>query len=108
MKGYGVEGFTSQNMYRVDEFDASGAYINRMRDYCAGCAYDVKDRLGDHACPFNALYWDFLIRHEAPLKRNRRLAMHYRGLAAMSDAERAAIERKAEATRHGFGARRRG
>ena len=35
-------------------YAASGAYINRLSDYCGGCAYDVKDRLGDNACPFNA------------------------------------------------------
>ena len=68
----------------------------------------MKDRLGDRACPFNALYWDFLIRHEARLKRNPRMAMPYRGLAAMSEADRAAIQLKAEATRRGFGATRRG
>ncbi len=105
---HGMATFADGGVMASKPYAASGAYINRMSDYCAGCAYDVKARLGDHACPFNALYWDFLIRHETRLKRNPRMAMPYRGLAAMADAERAAIQLKAEATRLGFGATRRG
>src|ERR1700712_2639250 len=41
-------------------YAASGAYINRMSDYCGGCAYDVRESVGETACPFNALYWDFI------------------------------------------------
>ena len=45
-------------------YAASGAYINRMSDYCRGCRYDVRDAVGEMACPFNYLYWDFFARHE--------------------------------------------
>jgi len=62
---------------------ASGAYIDRMSDYCRGCAYDRKQRTGDHACPFNALYWDFFDRHAATLGLNPRLGMVYRQLARL-------------------------
>ena len=48
-------------------YAASGAYINRMSDYCAGCALRREAKRGRGACPFNCLYWDFLIRHERPL-----------------------------------------
>lgn len=68
-------------------YAASGAYIDRMSDYCGGCAYDVKAKTGERACPFNYLYWDFLRRNEATLGRNQRLAMPYRTLARM-DPER--------------------
>jgi deoxyribodipyrimidine photolyase-related protein len=101
---HGMATFADGGVMASKPYAASGAYIDRMGDYCGGCAYDVKDRLGEKACPFNALYWDFLIRHEARLKRNPRMAMPYRGLAAMSEADRAAIQLKAEATRRGFGA----
>ena len=57
---------------------SSGAYIDRMSDYCRHCRYDVKQRIGPDACPFNALYWDFLARHQDKLGHNRRLAMPYR------------------------------
>ncbi len=64
-------------------YAASGAYINRMSDYCAGCAYDVKRATGDGACPFNFLYWDFIARHRQRLEANHRMAMPVRTLSKM-------------------------
>ena len=78
-------------------YAASGAYIDRMSDYCRDCAYDVRAKAGAGACPFNLLYWDFLIRHEDRLAGNPRLAMPYRTLAAMSPARRAQV--RADAAR---------
>ena len=59
-------------------YAASGAYINRMSDYCGGCAYDVKASVGPRACPFNALYWDFIARHADRFGPNPRMAMPVR------------------------------
>ena len=101
---HGMATFADGGVMSSKPYAASGAYINRMSDYCGRCAYDVKDRLGERACPFNALYWDFLIRHEDRLKRNPRMAMPYRGLGAMTTPGREAIQAKAEATRRAFGA----
>jgi deoxyribodipyrimidine photolyase-related protein len=64
-------------------YAASGAYIDRMSDYCGGCRYDPKLKAGPDACPFNYLYWNFLITQEAQLSRNPRMAMPYRTIAAM-------------------------
>ena len=72
-------------------YAASGAYINRMSDYCGSCAYDVKEKLGPKACPFNYLYWDFIDRHEARFAKNPRMAMPIKGLRAMDPNRRAAI-----------------
>ena len=69
---------------------SSGAYINRMSDYCRHCRYDVKQRVGDDACPFNALYWDFLARHRAKLGDNPRPTMPYRTWDRQSGDERVA------------------
>ena len=55
-------------------YAASGHYINRMSDYCGGCKYDVKQRVGEGACPFNSLYWDFIARHHARFRQNPRMA----------------------------------
>ena len=61
-------------------YAASGSYINKMSDYCKNCYYDVKEKIGDRACPFNYLYWNFLITNKAKLANNHRLAMIYKAL----------------------------
>jgi deoxyribodipyrimidine photolyase-related protein len=78
-------------------YAASGAYINRMSDHCRGCAHDVKQATGPKACPFNALYWDFMARHAKRFSRNPRMAMPLRTLAKMDAAKVAAM--RAEAAR---------
>ena len=77
-------------------YAASGAYIHRMSDYCAGCAYDPKIKLGLQACPFNYLYWHFLIVNETRLKPNPRMALPYRTLARMVDEHRRQIVQQAQ------------
>ena len=54
-------------------YASSGAYIDRMSDYCGRCRYDVKARSGPDACPFNYLYWDFIGRHEERFAANQRM-----------------------------------
>jgi deoxyribodipyrimidine photolyase-related protein len=76
-------------------YAASGAYIDRMSDYCATCAFDPKQKSGPKACPFNYLYWNFLIENEAVLARNPRMALPYRTLARMEDDRRAQITAQA-------------
>jgi deoxyribodipyrimidine photolyase-related protein len=78
-------------------YAASGAYIDRMSDYCGGCTYDVKARTGPTACPFNYLYWAFLIRNEQVLRPNPRMAMPYKTLSTWDSARREAIVREADA-----------
>jgi deoxyribodipyrimidine photolyase-related protein len=72
-------------------YAASGNYIRRMSDYCQGCRYDVKQRSGPRACPFNALYWDFLARHASSLRANPRMALVMRQLERLDPAELEAI-----------------
>ena len=61
-------------------YAASGAYINRMSNYCGQCTYDVKSRTGPKACPFNILFWQFLGRHRDYLSKNPRMANLIRNL----------------------------
>jgi deoxyribodipyrimidine photolyase-related protein len=82
-------------------YAASGAYINRMSNYCGSCVYDPKIKSGDKACPFNPLYWDFLARNRTKLAKNPRMAMPYRTLDAMSQERRAEIKRDATAILEG-------
>jgi len=76
-------------------YAASGAYINRMSDYCGTCRYDVTARTGPDACPFNALYWDFLARNRDKLGGNQRLAMPYRNWDRMDGETQAALRAQA-------------
>jgi deoxyribodipyrimidine photolyase-related protein len=78
-------------------YAASGAYIDRMSDFCGGCAFDVKQKTGPKACPFNYLYWAFLIRQKERLAGNPRMAMPYRTLATWPADRQAAIAAEAEA-----------
>jgi deoxyribodipyrimidine photolyase-related protein len=82
-------------------YAAGGAYINRMSNYCGGCRFDPTRRVGGDACPFTTLYWDFLMRQEKKLSGNMRLAMPYRTLSRMSEADRSAIRGRADALRNG-------
>ncbi|MCC0804697.1 cryptochrome/photolyase family protein [Methylobacterium sp. W2] len=72
-------------------YAASGAYINRMSDYCRDCTYDVAAKAGEGACPFNYLYWNFLIENAERLAGNPRLAMPYRTLDGLGERRRAEI-----------------
>jgi deoxyribodipyrimidine photolyase-related protein len=78
-------------------YAASGAYINRMSDYCRGCAYDVKQATGEKACPFNFLYWDFIARHAERFASNVRMAMPLRNWQRMPADRRVAIRARAAA-----------
>jgi deoxyribodipyrimidine photolyase-related protein len=80
-------------------YAASGNYIRRMSSYCQGCRYDPKQRSGPRACPFNSLYWDFLMRHDASLRANPRMALVMRQLQRLEPAEREAIQAAAAAHR---------
>jgi deoxyribodipyrimidine photolyase-related protein len=83
-------------------YAASGAYINRMSDYCRGCAYDVKQATGARACPFNYLYWDFVARHANRFAKNPRMAMPLRTLARMDARKVRAMREQATAFLHGL------
>jgi deoxyribodipyrimidine photolyase-related protein len=91
----GMALFADGGLLGSKPYAAGGAYINRMSDYCGRCRYNVKKRVGEDACPFNALYWDFLARNARRLARNPRLAMPYRNWARMDEADKAAIRDRA-------------
>lgn len=69
-------------------YAASGAYINRMSDYCVGCQYNPGVKLGPGACPFNYLYWYFLLTNKAQLKSNPRMAISLHTLERMTREQR--------------------
>ena len=81
--GMGVHADGGQMMTKP--YAAGGAYISRMSNYCKGCAYNPKLRVGDDACPFTTLYWDFLDRHKEAFAKNHRMSQQVFGLNRLSD-----------------------
>jgi deoxyribodipyrimidine photolyase-related protein len=78
MASYGVGGLMTTKPYV-----AGSAYIDRMSDYCSGCAFDPKK-----TCPITRLYWVFLARSAERLAGNQRIAMPLRSAAKRPVAER--------------------
>lgn len=84
----GMALFADGGLLASKPYAASGAYINRMSDYCKGCRYDPGQKAGPDACPFTVLYWDFLDRHRTSLEKNARMRMMYTNLDRLSDQQR--------------------
>jgi len=99
MSQYGDGGIMASKPYV-----ATGKYIQRMSNYCAGCRFDPAQATGAEACPFTTLYWDFLLRHEPWLAKNQRMALQVKNLARLGPAERAAIQKQAAAIKANGGA----
>jgi deoxyribodipyrimidine photolyase-related protein len=100
----GMATFADGGIVGSKPYAASGAYIDRMGDYCGGCRYSVKQKTGEGACPFNRLYWGFLERNRKTLRDNPRLAMPYRTLERWSSEQRQALVEEADACREALGA----
>jgi deoxyribodipyrimidine photolyase-related protein len=66
---------------------AGGAYIDRMSDYCGGCRYDPRTRVGERACPFTAGYWAYLHANAGRLSGNQRMSRSLAGLGRLRDLE---------------------
>ena len=71
---------------------ASANYINKMGDYCGDCRFNHKQRTGDDACPFNYLYWNFILKHEDRLRQNPRTSRSVLGLRHLSDEQRVQVQ----------------
>ena len=74
----GMSQFADGGLLASKPYVASGAYIDRMSDYCGSCRYSVKAKEGPDACPFNLLFWDFVARHKDRLARNPRMGQMVR------------------------------
>ncbi len=101
---HGMATFADGGIIGSKPYAGSGAYINAMSDYCGGCRYDVRQKTGPEACPFNPLYWDFLDRNAGVLRGNPRLSNMYATLSRMTPEHRAEIKADAERIKTAFGA----
>lgn len=83
----GMSQYADGGVLATKPYAAGGAYVNRMSDYCSGCRYDPRTRVGTNACPFTAGYWFFLHRNRERLAGNARMAQPLSGLGRLNDLE---------------------
>jgi deoxyribodipyrimidine photolyase-related protein len=91
----GMSQFADGGLIATKPYVSSGSYINKMSNYCSSCKYKVKERLGENACPFNSLYWNFLDDKRPQLSKNFRMKMMYSVLNKFSPDELIAMKLRA-------------
>ena len=87
----GMSQYADGGRMATKPYASGGAYIDKMSDYCKGCHYDRKKRVGDDACPFTTLYWDFMARHESTFGRNPRVAQQVRAAFKLKDLDQVRV-----------------
>lgn len=103
----GMSQFADGGIIASKPYVSSGAYINRMSDYCKSCTYSVSAKTGEGACPFNLLYWHFLNRHRDRFAENPRMGNMYRTWDRMDQDRRETVLRDADAFLDRLDAKRR-
>jgi deoxyribodipyrimidine photolyase-related protein len=91
----GMSQYADGGMVATKPYVSSGSYVNKMSNYCSSCSYNQKKRLGDDACPFNSLYWNFLDDKKDFFKSNNRMGMMLNLLRKIKPEELAAIKTRA-------------
>ena len=92
----GMSQFADGGVMASKPYVASGKYIDRMSNHCKGCRFNPALSIGESACPFTTLYWDYLNRHVDVLAKNPRMLMQLKNLNRLSDEERHAISVQAK------------
>ena len=81
----GMSQYADGGIVGTKPYISSGSYINKMSNYCKSCHYNVKDKTGENACPYNSLYWHFIEKNKDQLSTNPRMTMMYRVWDKMED-----------------------
>lgn len=92
----GMSQFADGGIVGTKPYVSSANYIHKMGDYCSNCYYDRKVKVGEKACPFNSLYWDFYDRNRTKLKNNPRVGMMYRVWDKMNAEDKTQILKQAD------------
>jgi len=92
----GMALYANGGRFTSKPYAASGQYVKRMSDYCAGCRYDPARRTGEDACPITAFYWRFMLDHETWLAGQPRTALMAKNAARIDAAERRTILRETD------------
>lgn len=92
----GMSQFADGGIVATKPYVSSANYINKMGNYCSGCTYSHTKKLGEDACPFNSLYWNFLDEKKEHFKNNNRMAMMMNLLAKKGKEELAGLRARAQ------------
>lgn len=95
----GMSQYADGGLMASKPYIASGKYIARMSNYCSGCRYKPDKAVGENACPFTLLYWDFLLKHQRKFEKNTRMSMQLRNVTRLKDGQREDIRQQARAFR---------
>jgi deoxyribodipyrimidine photolyase-related protein len=96
----GMSQFADGGHMASKPYAATGKYIQRMSNYCGQCQFDPAEAVGEKACPFTTLYWDFLIRNEEVLRRTPRMELQLRNIDRLTPARQQAIRQQAASLIH--------
>jgi len=97
----GPSQFADAGRWSPTPYVASGRHIQRTTGHCQNCRYRPEEALGEHACPFTTLYWDFLARHRTRFA-DIHTAAHQGELVRLHGSALADIRRRAAALKVRF------
>ncbi len=79
----GMSQFADGGKLASKPYVSTANYVNKMSNYCEGCHYSKNEKIGEQACPFNSLYWNFFLVNSEKLGKNPRLGIVYKQLRDM-------------------------
>ena len=92
----GMSQFADGGIVGSKPYVSSATYIDKMSHYCGSCYYKKSVKVGDKACPFNSMYWNFYDKHEAKLAKNPRIGMMYNVWRKMKPEDKTALLEQAD------------
>jgi len=92
----GMSQFADGGIVGTKPYVSSATYIDKMSHYCGSCFYNKAKKVGDKACPFNSLYWNFYDCHEDKLAKNPRIGMMYNVWRKMKPEDKTALLEQAD------------
>jgi deoxyribodipyrimidine photolyase-related protein len=87
----GMSTFADGGILASKPYVAGGNYINKMSNHCSQCKYDVKEKTGEKACPFNYLYWNFIDQHRESFAENGRVSLMVNAYNKKTESDKQAI-----------------
>ena len=92
----GMSQFADGGIVGTKPYVSSASYIDKMSHYCGSCFYKKALKIGEKACPFNSLYWNFYDKNEDKLSKNPRIGMMYNVWRKMKPEEKVSLLEQAD------------